>query len=124
MSREVALILDAIDGKRAPGTVVRISGNDVPRRIPPHLSPHEINLHELFALLELRGTMPARVVALGIQPESIEFGVGCTPAVAASVDALADAAARQLMEFGVTLRRREPLLAEFTHTPQEVRVNA
>lgn len=103
---DVLIVLDAILCDRAPGTLVRISGEHVPRRIPPHLSPHEINLHELFALAEFRGTMPEVVVALGVRPARVDWDVGLTPMVAAAIDGLADAAAMELRALGVSVRRR------------------
>jgi hydrogenase maturation protease len=126
-SAHTLLILDAIEAGKAPGTLVRISGNDVPRRLPPHLSPHEINLHELFALADLRGTMPERVVALGVQPALVEWEVGCTPAVLGALDGLADAAARELQEMGFSVRRRQTNTLDgwfvLHGAPEEVRVH-
>lgn len=104
---DVLIVLDAIECDRAPGTLVRISGENVPRRLPPHLSPHEINLHELFALAELRGTMPATVVAIGVQPQLVDWEVGLTASVAAAIDGLADAAAMELRALGYQVERRE-----------------
>lgn len=119
---DVLLLLDAIECGREPGTIVRISGEHVPRRLPPHLSPHEINLHELFALSDLRGTTPACVVAIGVQPESVDWFVGFTPRVAGAIDALADASARELQALGVTVEAREGVVAALlSYTPMEVR---
>lgn len=119
---DVLIVLDAIECDRAPGTLVRISGEHVPRRLPPHLSPHEINLHELFALAELRGTMPEVVVALGVRPERVDWEVGLTPSVAGAMDGLADAAAMELRALGYTVERRaHDGTAHPTVTPVEVR---
>ncbi|GAB1342702.1 HyaD/HybD family hydrogenase maturation endopeptidase [Gemmatimonas sp.] len=103
---DVLIVLDAIECGRTPGTLVRISGENVPRRLPPHVSPHEINLHELFALAELRGTMPGMVVALGVQPQLVDWEVGLTVPVAAAIDRLADAAAMELRALGYAVERR------------------
>lgn len=103
---DVLILLDAIESDREPGTLVRISGDNVPRRLPPHLSPHEINLHELFALADLRGTTPGYIVALGVQPALVDWDVGLTPSVAAAIDGLADAAALELRALGFTVERR------------------
>lgn len=118
---DVLLILDAIECGRAPGTIVRISGEHVPRRLPPHLSPHEINLHELFALADLRGTTPAHVVALGVQPTTVDWEVGLTQAVADAIDHLADAAALELRAFGVEVVARDAGVAA-TALPRPVEV--
>lgn len=119
---DVLILLDAIESGRPAGTLVRISGEHVPRRLPPHLSPHEINLHELFALTDLRGTTPACVVALGVQPAVVDWHVGLTPRVAAAIDGLADAAARELDTLGYPSMRRSGYPAPHrTPVPVEVR---
>lgn len=118
---DVLIVLDAIECSRTPGTVVRISGENVPRRLPPHLSPHEINLHELFALADLRGTMPETVVALGVQPERIDWEVGLSPAVARALDSVADAAAMELRALGYIVAPRRPDELSAVATPVEVR---
>lgn len=105
-SADVLLVLDAIECGREPGTLVRISGEHVPRRLPPHLSPHEINLHELFALADLRGTTPDTVVAIGVQPQRVDWDVGLTTQVAAAIDGLADAAAMELRALGYVVTPR------------------
>jgi len=118
---DVLIVLDAIECDRVPGTIVRISGENVPRRLPPHLSPHEINLHELFALAELRGTMPEMVVAIGVQPERVDWEVGLTPCVAAAIDHVADAAAMELRALGYPVESRLAGHAPSAVAPVEVR---
>ena len=118
---DVLIVLDAIECGHAPGTIVRISGEHVPRRLPPHLSPHEINLHELFALAELRGTMPHTVVALGVQPERVDWEVGLSPSVTRAIDPVADAAANELRALGYVVEPRQPNLIPSTAAPVEVR---
>lgn len=118
---DVLIVLDAIDCDRAPGTIVRISGDNVPRRLPPHLSPHEINLHELFALADLRGTMPEMVVAIGVQPERVDWEVGLTACVARALDHVADAAAMELRALGYDVMPREGIVPFVPFEPVEVR---
>jgi hydrogenase maturation protease len=119
---DILVLLDAIESGREPGTIVRISGANVPRRLPPHLSPHEINLHELFALADFRGTMPSYVVAIGVQPQTVDWCVGLTPPVAAAIDHLADAAAFELRALGVVVEPRAGTHSTgMTEVPVEVR---
>ena len=76
------LLLDAIDcGRRAGRTWSCSSGERLPRYLGVKLSPHQIDLRDVLALAELRGSLPAKLVAIGVQPARIEMGTGLSPAV-------------------------------------------
>lgn len=96
---ERALILDAIDADREPGEVVELEGAALPRFFSTKLSPHQIDLKEVLALAELRGTLP-EVVALGIQPASIEMRAAVSPRVAEALPRLVRAAVARLAAWG------------------------
>lgn len=99
------LILDAIDLGDPPGTLIRLEGAEIPRFLGVKLSPHQIDLREVLALAELRGTMPREVIALGIQPEQVEMSTVFSPAVAARLDQLVHLAAEILYDWGIGVCR-------------------
>lgn len=100
------LLLDAVRAGRAPGTLVTLTGAELPRFFAHKLSPHQIDLREVLALAELRGTVPASIVALGAEPELVDLRDGLSPSVAAGVGELARRAAAQLMAWGHELTPR------------------
>lgn len=100
------LIVDAIRAGRAPGTLVRLERGEIPRHFRQKLSPHQIDLSEVLALAELRGTFPSEAVALGIEPERVEPYAEISPPVRARIPELLDAIERQLAEWGHTLLAR------------------
>jgi len=97
---ERLLILDAIRDGREPGTVIRLEGAELPRNLKSKLSPHQIDLGEVFALADLRGTFPDEAVALGVEPESVELRDGLSSTVRRALPDLLDAAADQLQAWG------------------------
>lgn len=97
---ERLLVLDAIRDGRAPGTVVRLEKDELPRFLFQKVSPHQVDLREVLALAELRGTFPSAVVALGVEPEVVELREGLSPAVQRALPALIDAALVQLRAWG------------------------
>ncbi len=99
------LLLDAIDVGAAPGTLVELEHDQIPRLFARKLSPHEIDLREVLALAELRGTLPAETIALGIQPRDVELSTELTPEVAAQVDALLERVIARLSLAGHACRR-------------------
>ncbi len=99
------LLLDAIDVGAAPGTLVELERDEIPRLFARKLSPHEVDLREVLALAELRGTLPREMAALGLQPRDVELGTELTPEVAAGMAALLDRVIARLRESGHTCRR-------------------
>jgi hydrogenase maturation protease len=102
-SRRV-LVLDAVRSGAPPGTVLRGRGSDVPRLYRFPLSPHQIDLTEVFGAADLLGAMPAQVEVVGVEPESTDGPcLDLSPAVAAAVPR--------------ALREATVVLAAWGHTP-------
>ncbi len=94
------LILDAIDRGLAPGTPITLERDEIPRYFAIKLSPHQLDLREVLAVAELRGTLPKDTVAIGVQPERVELSLSLSPSVTAAVDALIASANARLAEWG------------------------
>lgn len=94
------LIIDAIDRGAEPGTLVVLQRDEIPRYLGRTLSPHQLDLREVLALAELRGTLPEETVAVGIQPAQIELSLELSPVVAATVPALLGEIAARLAQWG------------------------
>jgi hydrogenase maturation protease len=105
-STDRLLILDAIDAGLRPGAFIELRDAEVPRTLATKLSPHQIDLREVLGLAELRGKLPARLIAIGVQPERIEMGIGLSPAVEGAVDKIARAAVDALELAGFPCERR------------------
>ena len=90
------VVLDAILAGAEPGTLVRLADDAVPGAPGLRTSMHEVGLDDLLAVLRLRGSMPRRVVVLGVEPSETELGWGVSPAVEGGLDALVEAAAREV----------------------------
>jgi hydrogenase maturation protease len=98
---ERLLIIDAMKTGGPPGTIVRMTGEEIPMVFETKLSPHQMGLKDLLAVSVLRGITPPEMVLLGIQPGNIELGVDLTPPVEAQLDTLMDMALRELENWGV-----------------------
>jgi hydrogenase maturation protease len=100
-STDRLLVLDAIDVGAPPGTIVRLAGDEVPRVLGQKLSPHQIDLREVLALAELRGSLPSQLVALGVQPERVELTADLSPAVEEGVNQVVEIAVATLGAWGI-----------------------
>jgi hydrogenase maturation protease len=94
------LFVDAINTGSAPGTVAVIEREQLPKYFMLKLSPHQIDIREVLAACELRGTLPDVTEAYGAQPEIIDMSTELSPALAARVDEVADLVGARLGRLG------------------------
>lgn len=105
-SADRLLFLDAVRTGAPRGRLVRLSRNELPRFLATKLSPHQIDLKEVLALAELRGTLPADTVVLGVEPARVEPGDALSEDVARAVDALVQETVEVLRGWGHLPRPR------------------
>ncbi len=105
------IVIDVVKTGAAPGTVVKIAGDEIPVFFRRKLSPHQIALPDVLASLELLDTMPKEIIVLGVEPISLELGMEMTPTIAQKVPLLAEMAATELGARGYRLE----LLVEPAH---------
>ncbi len=75
------IIIDAVKGGGKPGDIYRFTIEDIPLKIKQKTSLHEVNLQEVFSILNLIGEKRPEAVIIGIEPKEIEYGVTLTPEV-------------------------------------------
>lgn len=106
---DLLIVLDAIRANRAPGSFIRLAGDEVPVFFRTKLSPHQIGLSDVLASLELLGRAPREVVVLGVEPLTLETGMDLSVPVAARLPDLVEAAVRELGAHGIRLEPRAML---------------
>lgn len=94
------LLLDAININARPGTPVVLTREQIPRVLTTKLSPHQIDLKEVLAVAEFRGTLPDDTRALGLQPDRIEMSTQLSEILRIRLPELVDAAVDQLERWG------------------------
>lgn len=95
------LIADCVVGMGNPGDVVRVEGKDVHAVFERCLSPHQMGLKDIIAILELQQRMPENLTVVGIVGSEIDVGTEPTPTVAAAVPKAVEAMAGILRSWGV-----------------------
>ncbi|MGI5880477.1 MAG: HyaD/HybD family hydrogenase maturation endopeptidase [Syntrophomonadaceae bacterium] len=76
------LVVDAIDNNLPAGTILQISGEEIPLFTTEKMSAHQIGFQDVLALASLRKNLPAHFILIGVQPESLDWGTDLTPPVA------------------------------------------
>lgn len=101
--RDSLLILDAVASGESPGTVTRLTCDDIPAAYGRKASMHESGLPDLLEAAALIGTLPRRVVLLGMEPERTAWAEELSASVQAALDALVGAAAAQIKAWGCAI---------------------
>jgi hydrogenase maturation protease len=104
---DAVILVDAVRADGAPGTLVRLDGDDVAPAVATRLSPHQVGVADLLDGARWLGQYPTRVVLVGLVPASMELSVGLSPLVRASLPELVDEIVRQAAALGVSFERRE-----------------
>jgi hydrogenase maturation protease len=95
------LVFDAIDYGLEPGTLRVLRDAEVPAWGARKLSPHQNGFNDVLALAQLHGCAPEHIVAIGVQPLTLDdFGGSLTAPVRARLADAAQLAAEQIAEWG------------------------
>jgi hydrogenase maturation protease len=100
------IVIDAITAGAQPGEVVVLERERLPIYLTRKLSPHQIDLRDVLAVAEWRGTLPLETVAIGVEPERVELGYGLSPAALGAVDDVVGVVVARLTEWGHRCSRR------------------
>jgi hydrogenase maturation protease len=105
-SAGAVILVDAVMAETAPGTLVRLGGDDVAPAVSARLSPHQVGVADLLDGARWLGRYPEYVVLLGVVPESMELRVGFSPPVQAALPALVDSIINEARALGFTFRSK------------------
>lgn len=101
---DIVILVDAIRADAPPGSFVRLDGDDVGPAVATRLSPHQIGVADLLDGARWLDRYPARVILLGLVPESIELAVGLTPSVARALPGLVTRVVEEAAALGFPFR--------------------
>ena len=105
---EHLLILDAVSGDGAPGTVYRFEDDAVMAHFQEKMSSHEIGIQDVLAWLTVTDRPIPNVVVLGVQPYELTAGLSLSPEMAAILPDFAQRAVQELVRWGVLPQPRTP----------------
>lgn len=99
------ILVDAVETGDKAGTLVRLSGAELPVALETKLSPHQMGLKDLLAVSKLVGHEPDEMVLIGVQPGSIEMGLELTDDVDAQLDDIVAKVLTEMEKYGVEYAR-------------------
>jgi hydrogenase maturation protease len=95
------LILDAVNGKKTPGTLIELDKEDIPLFSGIRLSEHQVTFQQVLGLASLRGYLPEKLYVIGVQPEDLSIGLGLSQIVANSIQQVVTRAEEKLYDWGL-----------------------
>jgi hydrogenase maturation protease len=84
------LLVDAVRAPQPPGSFVRLEGDEVAPAVRDRLSVHQIGVADLLDGARWLGRYPARLTLLGLVPQTVDLGLGCSAVVEAGLPFLVD----------------------------------
>jgi hydrogenase maturation protease len=100
--KDYLIVIDAVKSGNLPGTVVRIEGEDVPAKFVTKISPHQLGISDLLATATISGHLPRKMVLFGIEPKTVELGLGLSDEVEAGFERLIEVVLGELRDSGCT----------------------
>jgi hydrogenase maturation protease len=99
------ILIDAIAAGAQPGEIVVLERERLPIYLTRKLSPHQVDMRDVLALAEWRGTLPAETVAIGVQPREVELGVALSPDAVNALRPVVAAVVERLKRWGHACER-------------------
>lgn len=70
------IVIDAINAGKDGGHIIELHGNDIPAYYGIKMSIHQLGFQEVLLASKLRERYPKNIVMIGMQPTSLELGIG------------------------------------------------
>ena len=113
------IVIDAIKNKGEPGSLYRLEGEDVPKRILAKNSLHQIDFLETLTSCQMLDMVPETVI-LGVEPLDIEtLSIELTPIIHSKINALMDMVLKELERLGVDYRPMKEMKRVSGYTSQD-----
>ena len=103
---DLLLIVDAVASGKAPGSLVRLEGEEVPRFFTTKLSPHQVGIADVLATLSMIDEPPKETIIIGVEPSELTLRMELSAPVAAAMPSVIDEVVGELGRRGIEVRAR------------------
>jgi len=102
-NREHIIIVDAVLANKAPGEIIVLHDEQVPTFFSRKISPHQLGICDVLSALKLTDEFPQNLCLIGIQPESLEAGIGLTETIQKAMPKIFATLNQVIAEYGLNL---------------------
>ncbi|MEW6410959.1 MAG: hydrogenase maturation protease [Candidatus Zixiibacteriota bacterium] len=89
---EKLIIIDAIKGGGMPGTIYKLTPDDIREKPRNTISLHQMSLLQALASNLLLGSAPSDITIIGVEPKEISMGTELSEEIAGRVEAIVEIA--------------------------------
>lgn len=96
---EYLLIIDAINAGKAPGTIIRLVDDEIPKFFGIKMSVHQVGFQEVLFASRIREQLPKELVMIGAQPYSLELNIGLSKEMENNIPIMVDDIINQIIRW-------------------------
>lgn len=96
------LLVDAINGGEAPGTIYEFPHKELEQYFTEHISVHEVGMQDILRIRAIQEDPLEDAVVIGVEPESLEIGFEPSAPVQRALPEVKERVLHVLQEWGVT----------------------
>lgn len=96
------LLIDAINGGEAPGTVYAFPHKELERYFTEHISVHEVGMQDILRIRAIQEDPLEDAVVIGVEPLSLEVGFEPSEVVAKALPEVKERVIKTLESWGIT----------------------
>ena len=104
--RDHLIIVDAVAHGGPPGSMIRLAGDEIPAFLQTKISPHQLGLSDLLAVLKLTDEAPQTVALIGMQPDDLSLGLDLSRPLADRLQTMVEAIVAELASLGLKANDR------------------
>ena len=94
--------MDVLANKQ-PGEIVVLHDEQVPTFFSRKISPHQLGICDVLSAMKLTDEFPKHLCLIGIQPESLESGIGLTETIQNVLPKVFETLNQVIAEYGLNL---------------------
>jgi hydrogenase maturation protease len=116
-NRHTVIVLDAVSTGHAPGELVMLENAAVPAFLNNRVSPHQLALSDVLAILRFSDEQPEYIAVIGVEPVSLKTRIGLSPRVRAQVESMAAEVLKKIAASGYAVAKNPPGMQHASGSP-------
>jgi hydrogenase maturation protease len=116
-NRENVIVLDAVRTGHKPGELVVLKHEQVPAFFRSRVSPHQLALSDVLAVLTLTNEQPRKISVIGVEPVSLKTRIGLSDIVYRQLKPMVEEVVLQCSEAGYIVTEKTDISQKQDYNP-------
>ena len=122
-NRDTVIVLDAVNTGHPPGELVILKNEEVPAFLRNKVSPHQLALSDVLAILSFTNEQPENIAVIGVEPVSLKTRIGLSPEVRKQLEPIINEVLVMISAAGYSVPEKSNHTRHETNTPFSFSVN-